>query len=175
VAFPIIAASGPRSALPHGAPTERVLQSGDFLTLDFGAAVHGYRSDMTRTVVLGQPSEQQQLIYQVVLRAQLAAQQAVRPGVPGKAVDKVARDIITEAGFGSFFGHGLGHGVGLQIHESPSAGVRGETILEPGMIVTVEPGIYIPDFGGVRIEDMVVVTADGYRNFNHADKSLVAL
>lgn len=175
IAFPIISASGPRSALPHGAPTERVLQAGDFLTLDFGAVVHGYRSDMTRTVVLGQPSEQQSEIYHVVLQAQLAAQQAVRPGILGKAVDQVAREIITAAGYGECFGHGLGHGVGLQIHEGPSAGMRGETILQPGMVVTVEPGIYIPGWGGVRIEDMVVVTSDGYRNFNHSGKELLVL
>ena len=173
VSFPIISASGPRSSLPHGAPTERILQEGDFLTLDFGAAVHGYRSDMTRTVVLGQPSERQLEIYRIVQKAQLAAEQAVRPGIPGKTVDKVARDIITEAGYGQYFGHGLGHGVGLQIHEGPSAGMRGETILQPGMIVTVEPGIYIPDFGGVRIEDMVMVTADGHKNFNYSSKELI--
>ncbi len=175
VAFPIISASGPRSALPHGAPTDRTLQSGDFLTLDFGATVHGYRSDMTRTVVLGQPNERQLEVYRIVLRAQLAAQEAVRPGVKGKDVDKVARDLITAAGYGRYFGHGLGHGVGLEIHEGPSAGARGETVLQPGMIVTVEPGIYIPEFGGVRIEDMVVVTDAGYRNFNQFSKELIVI
>lgn len=175
VAFPFISASGPRSALPHGAPTDRKLQSGDFLTLDFGATVHGYRSDMTRTVVLGQPSERQLEIYRIVLQAQLAAQEAVRPGVKGKDVDKVARDLITAAGYGQYFGHGLGHGVGLEVHEGPSAGARGETVLQPGMIVTVEPGIYIPEFGGVRIEDMVVVTDAGYRNFNQFSKELIVI
>lgn len=175
VAFPIIAASGPRSALPHGAPTERQLAVGDFLTLDFGATLHGYRSDMTRTVVIGRPNERQMEIYRIVLAAQLAAQQAVRPGVRGKDVDRVARDLITEAGFGQYFGHGLGHGVGLEIHEGPSAGTRGETVLQPGMIVTVEPGIYIPGFGGVRIEDMVVVTEAGHRNFNQFSKELIVI
>lgn len=175
VAFPIISASGPRSSLPHGAPTERMLEAGDFLTLDFGATVHGYRSDMTRTVVVGQPSERQLQIYQIVQQAQLAAEQAVRPGITGKVLDKVARDIITKAGYGQYFGHGLGHGVGLQIHEAPSAGLRGETILQPGMVVTIEPGIYIPDFGGVRIEDMVMVTAAGHHNFNHSSKELIVV
>jgi Xaa-Pro aminopeptidase len=175
VAFPIIAASGPRSALPHGAPTNRKLQPGDFLTLDFGAVVGGYRSDMTRTVVIGQPSQQQLEIYRIVQDAQLAAQRAVRPGIKGKELDQIARDLITAAGYGQYFGHGLGHGVGLEIHEGPSAGSRGETVLRPGMIVTIEPGIYIPDFGGVRIEDMVVVTESGYRNFNQSSKELIVI
>lgn len=175
LAFTIIAASGPRSSLPHGRPTERVLQAGDFLTLDFGAISGGYCSDMTRTVVLGQPSEKQLEIYNIVLEAQLQAQAAVRPGLQGKEVDQVARDIITAAGYGDFFGHGLGHGVGLQVHEGPRAGKTSEDILQPGMVVTIEPGIYIPDFGGVRIEDMVLVTETGHRNFNSSSKELIII
>ncbi len=174
-AFSIISASGPRSCLPHGAPTDRLLQAGDFLTLDFGAVVNGYCSDMTRTAILGEPSEKQREVYNTVLRAQLAAQEAVKSGVRGMDVDKVARDIITEAGYGPNFGHGLGHGVGLQVHEGPGAGSRAENILEPGMVVTIEPGIYIPEWGGVRIEDMVVVTEDGYKNFNSSSKELIVL
>lgn len=175
MAFSIIAASGPRSSLPHGGPTQRVLQAGDFLTLDFGAVHGGYCSDMTRTVVLGQPSEKQLEIYGIVLQAQLQAQAAVRPGMPGKEVDQVARDIIAAAGYGDYFGHGLGHGVGLQVHEGPSAGKTSTDILEPGMVVTIEPGIYIPDFGGVRIEDMVLVTETGHQNFNSASKELIII
>lgn len=174
-AFPIISASGPRSCLPHGAPTERALQAGDFITLDFGAVVNGYCSDMTRTVILGEPGAKQREIYEIVLKAQLAAQEAVKPGVRGMDVDKAARDIISAAGYGEYFGHGLGHGVGLQVHEGPGAGSRSENVLEPGMVVTVEPGIYLPEWGGVRIEDMVVVTEDGYRNFNHSSKELIVL
>ncbi len=175
MSFPIIAASGPRSSLPHGAPSERLLQEGDFLTLDFGAISGGYCSDMTRTVVLGQPSEKQQEIYRIVLEAQLQAQAAVHPGMKGSELDKVARDIITDAGYGDYLGHGLGHGVGLQVHEGPSAGRRSEAVLEPGMVVTVEPGIYIPNFGGVRIEDMVLVTETGHQNFNHSSKELMVI
>lgn len=175
MAFPIIAASGPRSSLPHGAPTERELQDGDFLTLDFGAVKGGYCSDMTRTVVLGQPNERQREIYGIVLKAQLAAQAAVKPGIRGMDVDKVARDIIAAAGYGENFGHGLGHGVGLQVHEGPGAGSRSETVLQPGMVITIEPGIYISGFGGVRIEDMVLVTAEGYKNFNSTSKELISL
>lgn len=175
MAFPIISASGPRSSLPHGRPTERVLEVGDFLTLDFGAISGGYCSDMTRTVVLGQPSEKQLDIYNIVLEAQLAAQAAVRPGLQGKEVDQVARDIIAAAGYGDYFGHGLGHGVGLQVHEGPRAGKTSEDVLQPGMIVTIEPGIYLPDFGGVRIEDMVLVTATGHQNFNSLSKELIII
>lgn len=175
LAFSIIAASGPRSSLPHGRATERVLQAGDFLTLDFGAISGGYCSDMTRTVVLGQPSEKQLEIYNIVLQAQLQAQAAVRPGLQGKEVDQVARDIIAAAGYGDFFGHGLGHGVGLQVHEGPRAGKTSEDILQPGMVVTIEPGIYIPDFGGVRIEDMVLVTETGHQNFNSSSKELIII
>ncbi len=175
VAFPIIAASGPRSSLPHGRPTERVLQAGDFLTLDFGAISGGYCSDMTRTVVLGRPSDKQREIYNIVLEAQLKAQKAVCPGLPGKELDQVARDIITEAGYGEYFGHSLGHGVGLQVHEGPRASKTSTDVLQPGMIVTIEPGIYLPGWGGVRIEDMVLVTETGYHNFNSHDKELIII
>ena len=175
LSFPIISASGPRSSLPHGGPTERVLQEGDFLTLDFGAIKGGYCSDMTRTVVLGEPDEKQLDVYNTVLKAQLTAQEAVRPGLKGGELDGIARQVIRDAGYGDYFGHGLGHGVGVVVHELPRAGQTSEDVLEPGMVVTVEPGIYIPEWGGVRIEDMVLVTETGYKNFNSIGKELLIL
>ncbi|KAF0197433.1 MAG: Xaa-Pro dipeptidase [Bacillota bacterium] len=175
LAFDSISASGPRSSLPHGRASERVIQTGDFLTLDFGAVYNGYCCDMTRSFVIGTASPEQEKIYNIVLEAQRAALAAVRPGIVGKDVDKVARDIISAAGYGERFGHGLGHGVGRMVHEGPSAGSKSEDILQPGMVVTIEPGIYIPEWGGVRIEDMVVVTENGYRNFNRFSKELICL
>jgi Xaa-Pro aminopeptidase len=173
--FDFIAASGPRSSLPHGRASSRLIEAGDFLTLDFGAVYNGYCSDMTRTFVLGEPSAKQLELYNTVLKAQLAALAAVRPGVLGKDVDKVARDIISEAGYGERFGHGLGHGIGRAVHEGPSAGTKGEDALQPNMVITIEPGIYIPDWGGVRIEDMVVVTPSGCENFYSFSKELLVL
>lgn len=160
-AFDTIVASGPRSALPHGVASERKLQQGDFITMDFGAIYQRYNSDMTRTVVLGEPTAKQQEIYQIVLEAQLAGLAAVKAGVPAKAVDAAARRIITERGYGEYFGHGTGHSVGLAIHEKPAVNTRDETILQPGMVITIEPGIYLPEWGGVRIEDSVLVTEEG--------------
>lgn len=160
-AFETIMASGPRSALPHGVASARKLQSGDLLTMDFGCVYKGYHSDMTRTVVLGQANPKQEEIYHIVLEAQMAALAAIKAGVTAKEVDAVARKIITDRGYGEFFGHGTGHGVGLAIHESPRLNTRDETVLEKGMVVTVEPGIYLPQWGGVRIEDSVVVTENG--------------
>jgi len=174
-AFDFIVASGPRSSLPHGVASERVVQAGDLLTLDFGAVVNGYCSDITRTLVVGQASEQQRRVYQVVLEAQTAALAAVRPGLKGKEVDKVARDIISAYGYADNFGHGLGHGVGLVVHEEPRLSPSGETVLAPGMVVTVEPGIYLPGWGGVRIEDSVVITQTGCRVLTHSDKKLLEL
>lgn len=173
--FNTIAASGPRSSLPHGRASERKIMPGDFLTLDFGAMYNGYCSDITRTFVVGKATAEQRRVYDTVLQAQLKALSAVRPGILGKDVDKVARDYITEQGFGERFGHGLGHGVGRMVHEGPSAGSKSEDTLAAGNVITVEPGIYIPEWGGVRIEDMVVVTEDGYRNFNVFTKELVEL
>ena len=173
--FAIIAASGPRSSLPHGRASERKIMPGDFLTLDFGAMYNGYCSDITRTFVVGKATAEQRRVYDVVHKAQLKTLTAVRPGILGKDVDKVARDHITEQGFGERFGHGLGHGVGRMVHEGPSAGSKSEDTLAEGHVITVEPGIYIPEWGGVRIEDMVVVTAEGYKNFNRFSKELVEL
>lgn len=175
LSFNSIVASGVNSSMPHAIPGEKKLEEGDFITMDFGCKYKGYCSDMTRTVVLGKASEKQKEIYNTVLKAQLAALDAVKAGVTGKSVDKIARDIIAEAGYGDCFGHGLGHGVGLFIHENPGLSPSGETILEPGMIETVEPGIYVPGFGGVRIEDMVAVTEDGCKNFTHSPKELIEI
>lgn len=160
-AFPIIVASGPRSALPHGVASARRLQEGDLVTMDFGAVYHGYHSDITRTVVLGKPHPKQQEIYAIVLEAQLRALKAVAQGVRASDVDRAARELITGKGYGAQFGHGTGHGLGLQIHEDPRLSQNDHTVLQQGMTVTVEPGIYIPGWGGVRIEDTVVVSDTG--------------
>ena len=174
--FATIVASGPRSALPHGVAADRLLATGDLVVFDFGAVFDGYHSDMTRTVCLGPASHRQRQIYDTVLSAQMAGLAAVRPAALCREVDGVARGIIAQAGFGDFFGHGLGHSVGLAIHESPRLSpLAGEARLEPGMVVTVEPGIYLPGWGGVRIEDLVVVTADGCRILSHTTKQLLEL
>lgn len=173
--FNTIVASGLNSSMPHAIPGEKKLEAGDFITFDFGCKYKGYCSDMTRTVVLGKASEKQKEIYGVVLKAQLAALDALKAGVSGSSVDKVARDIITEAGYGDCFGHGLGHSVGLFIHENPRLSPSDDTILQAGMIETVEPGIYVPGFGGVRIEDMVIVTEEGHINLAHSPKELIEI
>ncbi len=175
LSFDSVLASGPRSALPHGRATGRVMAAGDLVTLDFGAVYDGYGSDLTRTVVLGAPDDRQRRVYEVVLDAQQQALAAIRSGVSSRDVDAVARSAITAAGFGEAFGHALGHGIGLDVHEGPPLGPRNETPLEPGMVVTVEPGIYLPGWGGVRIEDDVVVTADGCEILTHAPKDLITL
>lgn len=174
--FDTIVASGPRSALPHGLATDRVLTGGDLVVIDFGAVFDGYHSDMTRTICLGPASTRQRQIYDVVLSAQLAGLAAVQSGAVCRAVDRIARDIIDTAGFGEFFGHGLGHSVGLEIHENPRLSpLAREDCLEAGMVVTVEPGIYLPEWGGVRIEDLVVVTDDGCRILSKTAKELLEL
>ncbi len=175
LSFETIAASGIHSAMPHAAPTGKKLEYGDFLTVDFGCIYEGYCSDMTRTVVIGKASQRQREIYRIVLQAQEAALQAIKPGVTGAQVDETARRIITEAGYGDCFGHGLGHSVGLYIHEEPRLSPSEMSILEAGMTETVEPGIYLPDFGGVRIEDLVAVTEDGCRNLTFSPKELIEI
>ncbi|MFA6074565.1 MAG: Xaa-Pro peptidase family protein [Negativicutes bacterium] len=175
-AFDIIVASGVRSALPHGRASDKLIESGDFVTLDFGAYFKGYNSDITRTFVVGKASEKHRVIYDTVLAAQLAALQAVRAGVENHSVDKVARDYITAAGYGECFGHGLGHGLGMLVHEAPGLSYAAEpTILQINNIVTVEPGIYVPGFGGVRIEDDVVVKENGCEILTSFDKRLIEL
>jgi len=174
-AFETIVAGGPRSALPHGRASDRVLAEGDLVTLDFGAVVRGYVSDCTRTVVLTEASRKHEEIYGIVLRAQQAALAGIKPGMTGKEADALARTVITEAGYGEAFGHSLGHGVGLAVHEGPTLSPREEAVLAQGMVVTVEPGIYLPGWGGVRIEDLVVITAEGCRSLTRAPKELLVL
>ncbi|HYE84208.1 MAG TPA: Xaa-Pro peptidase family protein [Clostridia bacterium] len=173
--FDSIVASGVRSSLPHGIASEKTIENGEFLTLDFGCVYNGYCSDMTRTVFIGKAEEKHRKIYDIVLKAQIEALKGIKPGVTGRSIDKIARDIITAEGYGEYFGHGLGHGVGLAVHEDPRLSVLGENILEAGMIVTDEPGIYIPDFGGVRIEDLVLVTEAGAETLSKSPKELIEL
>ncbi|HEV8353918.1 MAG TPA: Xaa-Pro peptidase family protein [bacterium] len=174
-AFETIVASGPRSSLPHGRAADRVLQRGDFVTLDFGAIFRHYVSDCTRTVVLGEAGDRQREVYQIVLAAQQAALAGIRPGLSGKEADALARDVIAAAGYGEAFGHSLGHGVGLAVHEGPTLSPREEAVLAPGMVVTVEPGIYLAQWGGVRIEDLVVITETGCTPLTKAPKELLVL
>ena len=161
--FTSIVASGPRSAMPHAQPTDRAMEPGDFLKVDCGARVGGYCSDMTRTVSVGEPSDARQAaMYQAVRAALLAAEEAIRPGAPGKDIDAIARKAICDAGFeDNCYDHGLGHAIGREVHENPRLAKRSDDVLRPGIVMTVEPGIYIGGLGGVRIEDMVHVTEDG--------------
>ena len=164
--FETIVASGPNSALPHAVPGTKKMKAGELVIVDCGARYKGYCADITRTKFLGPPKKWQKEIYAIVRQAQLKAIDAIGPGVLGSAVDKVARDHITASGYGQFFGHGLGHGVGLVIHEAPSLSPRYQKELKPGEIVTVEPGIYLPGKGGVRLEQLVLVTKKGHRLLN---------
>jgi Xaa-Pro aminopeptidase len=170
--FPAIVAAGPNGALPHAEPGEREIGRGELVVFDMGAKLDGYCSDGTRTYATGDPGEEGREVYAVVLEAQLAALEAVRAGAKGEDVDAVARKIIDAAGHGEHFGHGLGHGVGLEIHEAPRLSPRADDVLEPGEVVTVEPGIYLPGKLGVRIEDFVVVTEEGHRNLSGLPKDL---
>ena len=175
VGFEPIIASGPNSSKPHARVTSRAFQTGDFVTMDFGACVKGYRSDMTRTVVIGTADPRQIEIYSIVLEAQEAAVAAVKAGLLGSHIDAVARDLIAARGFGEFFGHGLGHGVGLDIHEMPSVSSRSRESIPAGAVITIEPGVYVPGFGGVRIEDLVLVEDGGCRVLSCAPKHLMEI
>ena len=175
VSFPTILVSGAKSSLPHGTPGEKKIEAGDFVTIDFGAMVGGYHSDMTRTFAVGYATDEMKLVYNTVLQAQLAGIQALEVGVPGCDVDKAARDIIEQAGFGKFFGHGLGHSLGLNIHESPRASKFWPHPFKEGNIITIEPGIYLPGKFGVRIEDMVYLSPTGKQNLTKAPKELLIL
>lgn len=175
VSFETIAVSGKNSSMPHGVPTDKKIENGDFITMDFGAVYNGYHSDMTRTVIVGKPTEKQKEVYETVLKAQKSALEVLKNGVTGFDADKVARDIIENAGYKENFGHGTGHGVGIEIHESPNLSPYSKATLETGNVVTVEPGIYIPDEFGVRIEDMALITEDGYINLTSCEKELIIL
>lgn len=153
--------SGPRGALPHGMASERVIKKGDFIVLDFGGRIRGYTSDMTRTPVIAEPSEKQKKVYQIVLEANKVAREAVKPGKKASEIDAAARKVIEKAGYGSYFFHRTGHGLGLETHEKPFIGSTDQTVLRPGMIFTIEPGIYLAGEFGVRIEDDILVTVDG--------------
>jgi Xaa-Pro aminopeptidase len=174
-AFPTIVASGPRGSLPHALPSQRIIKQGDFITLDFGAVYQGYCSDITRTVCVGEPNQKQKEIYHIVKKAQEKGLQSLRAGIMGKDADKLVRNVIEKAGYGSYFGHGLGHGVGLEIHEEPFLNKRSEKVLTSGAVVTVEPGIYLPNWGGLRIEDTVLVTQKGCETLTHSPKELIVL
>ncbi|MFC3882877.1 M24 family metallopeptidase [Bacillus songklensis] len=173
--FDIIVASGYRSALPHGVATNKAIEKGEFVTLDFGAYYKGYCSDITRTVAVGDVTNQLKTIYDVVLQAQLRGMQGIKAGMTGKEADALTRDYITEKGYGEYFGHSTGHGLGMEVHEGPALSMRSDTVLEPGMVVTVEPGIYIANVGGVRIEDDTIVTAEGNESLTYSTKELIIL
>ena len=173
--FDTIVASGERSALPHGVASSRVIGNNEFVKLDFGAYYHGYCSDLTRTVVVGQPTDRHKEIYSIVLEAQMHALDQIRPGMTGFEADALTRDIITRYGYGDNFGHGTGHGLGMEIHEAPRLSRLSQTVLTPGMTVTVEPGIYLPGFGGVRIEDDIVITDNGIKILTSSPKELMIL
>ena len=173
--FHSIGVSGPNGSLPHGIPSAKQVQQGEFITMDFGCKYGGYCSDMTRTVALGEPTGEMRKVYQTVLEAQLAGIAVTKAGVPGKSIDAAARKVIEDAGYGEYFGHGYGHSLGIEIHESPNANTRDETLLPVGAVVSAEPGIYLPGKFGVRIEDVTVLTADGCMVLTKSPKELIIL
>ena len=175
LSFDTIVASGANGSMPHAQVTDRVLQSGDFVTMDFGCVYQGYCSDMTRTVAIGTPSDEMRKVYQIVLDANLRAMEQVEAGKRCNEIDAVARDYIREQGYGEYFGHGLGHGVGLDIHEEPRFSPKCDVITKENMVITDEPGIYLPGQFGVRIEDLVVVKENGYQKLSQSEKKLIIL
>jgi len=174
-AFEPIVASGLRSAMPHARASSKTLKKGEFVTLDFGASYDGYVCDITRTVVLGNATPRQKKIYDLVLKAQTRAIESACSGMKGFELDKVSRDIIKKAGYQKYFGHGLGHGIGLLVHDSPGINTKSQEVLKPGMVITIEPGVYIPGWGGVRIEDDVLITRNGCKVLTHIDRELLEL
>ncbi|UFJ42933.1 aminopeptidase P family protein [Brevibacillus humidisoli] len=174
-AFDIIVASGERGALPHGRASDKTIQSGEMVTMDFGALYKGYSSDITRTVAVGEPEPEMKQIYEIVLRAQRNGVEKIRAGMTGREADALTRDVIAEAGYAEQFGHSTGHGLGLQVHEAPGLAMSSTTVLQPGMLVTVEPGIYVSGLGGVRIEDDVVITENGCEILTRSTKELLIL
>lgn len=173
--FETIVAAGHRSAMCHGTATDNVLKNGDAVVLDFGVNYRNYCSDMTRTIFIGEPNDQLKKIYNIVLKAQKAALEDIVSGMSGFDADKIARDIITDAGYGETFGHSLGHGVGVEIHEEPRLSSKSLEVLKDGMVFSVEPGIYVEGLGGVRIEDMVVLVDGKLRNFTTSTKDLIII
>jgi len=173
--FDTIVASGHRSALPHGVASDKVIEAGDIVTMDYGCYYNGYVSDITRTVAVGEPDAKLKEIYEIVLEAQLRGMAGIKPGLTGKEADAITRDYITEKGYGEYFGHSTGHGIGLEIHEGPGLSMKSDVVLEPGMVVTCEPGIYIPGLGGVRIEDDTLITKDHNEALTHSTKELIIL
>ena len=173
LSFDPIVVSGPNTSLPHGVATDRVIQNGDFITMDFGVYCKGYCSDMTRTVAVGYVTEEMEQVYNTVLKAQTAAIAATKAGVTGADVDGVARQIITDAGYGQYFGHGYGHSLGMECHEMPSCSPGAKTPMEENMVTSAEPGIYLPGKFGVRIEDVVIFKADGCENITKSPKNLI--
>ncbi|EWM54351.1 aminopeptidase P family protein [Ruminococcus flavefaciens] len=175
LSFDTIVLSGANTSMPHGVPSDKKVEKGDFVLMDFGAVYNGYHSDMTRTVCVGEPTDEMKQVYDTVLNAQLAGLEAAKAGVLGCDLDKVSRDVIEQAGYGSCFGHSLGHGVGLEIHEKPNASPNYKLALNEGSVVTVEPGIYIAGKFGVRIEDFVILTENGCKNLTKSAKNLIYL
>ncbi len=175
LAFDPIVVSGPNTSMPHGVACERVIQAGDFITMDFGASYMGYCADMTRTVAVGFVTEEMEKVYNTVLEAQLAGLSITKAGVPGKDIDGAARKVITDAGYGPYFGHGYGHSLGMEVHESPSPNGRNTEPMPAGAYASAEPGIYLPGKFGVRIEDSVIFTEDGYENPCTSPKNLIIL
>ena len=175
MSFDPIVASGPNGSKPHAIPGPRKIQRGEFVTMDFGCVYGGYCSDMTRTVAIGEPTEEMKKVYHIVLEAQLAGIAAARAGVPGKSIDAAARKVIEEAGYGEYFGHGYGHSVGIEIHESPNATTRDESLMPVGAAVSAEPGIYLPGKFGVRIEDVTILTENGCIDITQSPKELIIL
>ncbi len=175
VSFETIVAAGSHSASPHAHPTDYAVQPGDLITMDFGALLNGYHADMTRTVAVGEPGEEKRRLYQTVLAAQLEASRAMGPGKEFSGIDRIARRLIDNAGYRGCFGHSLGHGVGVEIHESPCLAPKSQGVLKEGMVVSCEPGIYLEGKYGARIEDLIVITADGCRNLNRTSKELICL
>ena len=175
LSFDTIVASGANGSMPHAQVTDLVLQSGDFVTMDFGCVYQGYCSDMTRTVAIGTPTDEMKKVYQIVLDANLRAMEQIEAGKRCNEIDAVARDYIREQGYGEYFGHGLGHGVGLDIHEEPRFSPKCDVITQENMVITDEPGIYLPGQFGVRIEDLVVVKENGYQKLSQSEKKLIIL
>ena len=175
LSFDPIVVSGPNTSLPHGVAGDRVIQEGDFITMDFGVLHQGYCSDMTRTVAVGYATDEMKKVYDTVLQAQLAGIAATKAGVSGKDIDGAARKVITDAGYGKFFGHGYGHSLGLEIHEAPNANIGNEKPMPVGAVASAEPGIYLPGKFGVRIEDVTIYTEDGCEDITHSPKNLIII